>query len=219
MWWHWQELVYLACSMKITRIVHISLIVLVVSLVFPPSQTHAKTKLDPIESLAGTWDIHCMQKGCLMFTDVLIGDPDHPADLKHPQYITIAVALNRSDRKVAYIDFDLPPYADRAQGFFIAFAKTTMDGNEYKTSLDKNATVHLDFFTCNKDSCIGRAPDGMVESQGNQKVDLLREFLRDDQILFLYTKNGVPYRTIKALFPFQRAYKQLMKTHPWPTGK
>jgi|SRR6185312_6907374 len=186
--------------------------ILAITLCLPSLFAQSATKANPIEALAGKWDVHCIQKGCLMFTDVLIGDPDHPADLKHPQYITIAVAINRSDRKPAYIDFDLPPDADRSQGFFVAFAKTSKDGKNWKLTLVKSATAHLVFMSCNEDSCKGRAVKGVIPSDGEPPVDLLREFLQNDQILFLFTRNGEPYRTMRALFPFQRAYQHLMKT-------
>ena len=172
----------------------------------------APQKSDPIEALAGKWDTHCGLKGCMMFTDALIGDPDHPADLKHPQYITIAVAINRRDRKLAYIDFDLPPDADRSQGFFVAFAKTSKDGKNWKLTLVKSATAHFSFVNCDENSCIGRALNGLVSSDGEPTINLLQEFLQTDQILFLFTRNGQPYRTMKALFPFQRAYQHLMET-------
>jgi hypothetical protein len=219
MWCDQPSFGYLAISMKTVIRIKTLPVILAVLLLLPLSFAQSGAKDDPIEALAGKWDIKCAEKGCMMFTDVLIGDPDHPADLNHPEYITIAVAINRSDRKIAFIDFDLPPDADRAQGFFIAFAKTTMDEKKYKSSLDKDAMVHLNFFTCDKDSCIGRALGGLVESQGSQKEDLLQEFLNSNHILFLYTKNGVPYRTIKALFPFQRAYQNLMETELKPVDK
>lgn len=178
--------------------------------------TDQDSKPDPIEALAGTWDVHCMPKGCLMFTDVLVGDPDHPADLKHPEYITIAVAVNRADRKIAYIGFDIPADADRDQGVFVTFAKTTRDGDGWKSSVDKSAMSHLDFDSCDADACVTRVGTGIVCPPDKPKIDLLKEFLTSDHILFLYTRGGVPYRAIKALFPFQRAYRHLMETELKP---
>jgi hypothetical protein len=168
---------------------------------------------DPIEALAGKWDTQCMEKGCLMFTDVLIGDPDHPADLKHPEYITMAVAINRSDRKPAYFAFHLPPDADRAQGAFIVFAKTNGEGRNHKSTIDKSTGSHLNFVSCDKESCVARIPEGIIPAEGNgPNIDLLSEFLNENHILFLFTRRGEQYRTIKALFPFQRAYKNLLAT-------
>lgn len=196
------------------------LVILALLLGSPALFSQTAPKSDPIEALAGKWDVRCSQKGCLMFTDVLIGDPDHPADLKHPQYITIAVAINRSDRKLAWIDFDLPPDADRSQGFYIAFANATKNGKSWKLIPDKSTLSHLNFFKCDDESCIGRASGGlMTPSENGSNVDLLQEFLKADQIWFLFSKNGQRYRTMKALFPFQRAYKQLMETELQPGSK
>jgi len=200
------------------RVVRLFLL-LAIALPLSYAQSQAP-KEDPIEALAGKWDVHCTEKGCMMFTDVLIGDPDHPADPKNPQYITIAVAINRSDRKPAFIAFDLPTTADHAQGVFIAFAKTLPDGKRWKMELDKTGSSHLSIDSCNDDYCRAVAVHGIVEAtKDTPAVDLLQKFLDSSQILFLYTKNGVPYRTMKALFPFQRAYKQLLASDMQETPK
>ncbi len=34
---------------------------------------NTSTRDDSIEALAGKWDIQCSERGCLMFTDVLVG--------------------------------------------------------------------------------------------------------------------------------------------------
>lgn len=176
-------------------------------------QASAKSQPDTIQPWPGKWDVHCMTKGCVMFTDVLIGDPDHPADLAHPQFITIAVAINRSDRKPAFFDFDFPPDADRGQGAFVAFAHREKFGSRWKLAIAKATMFHLSFFTCDADSCIGRVTGHIVPARnGDPPVDVLHQFLTDDQILFLFTRKGVPYRTIKTLLPFQHAYQHLMKT-------
>ena len=125
----------------------------------------------------------------------------------------MAVAINRSDREPAFFDFDFPPDADRGQGAFVTFGRTERVGNKWKLALVKPAIFHLNFFSCDHDSCIGRVTGHVVPAtDGNPPVDVLHEFLTDDQILFLFTRNGVPYRTIKALFPFQRDYRHLMDT-------
>ena len=181
-----------------------------------PTQVDKTARVDPIESLAGKWDSKCSDKGCVMFTDVLIGDPDHPADLKHPEYITIAVAINRSDRKPAYFAFYVPANADHSKGVIITFAKTKRDGDHWKSAVDKNAMSQLDFNSCDQESCVARVHPEILSSDGKPNIDLLEEFLNSDHILFLYIKEGQPYRTIKALFPFQRDYKHLMETELKP---
>lgn len=176
----------------------------------PPNDGVAQN--DPIEALAGSWDHRCSDKGCVMFTDVLIGDPDHPSDPKHPEYITIGVAIDRIDRKPEYFVFDLPPDADRAQGVLIAFVKTVKDGKEWKMVRDTSGFSQLDFNECNADSCVARVHLQILGSDGAPRIDLLDKFLSMDQIYFIFTRKGVPFRAMKALFPFQRDYKKLMET-------
>ena len=44
------------------------------------------------------------------------------------------------------------------------------------------------------------------------QTDFLDKFLNSNHVFFLYMRGGQPYRTIKALFPFQSAFKQLLET-------
>jgi invasion protein IalB len=172
---------------------------------------------DPIEALAGKWDFKCSDKGCMMFTEVLIGDPDHPADIKHPQYITMAVVINRSTRKPDFFEFDLPADADRNQGVVIAFLNTVKDGKNWKLVKDKNSMSQLDFNACDQESCIARVHAEILSSDRSPNIDLLDKFLHSTQIWIMFTKNGEPYRTMKALFPFQRDYEKLMETELKPS--
>jgi hypothetical protein len=181
-----------------------------------PTQVDKTARVDPIEALAGKWDSKCGEKGCVMFTDVLIGDPDHPADPKHPEFITIAVAINRSTRKPDFFSFQLPANADRKQGVIIAFARTVKDGKSWKLVKDKDSMSQFDFNSCDEKSCVARVHAEILSSDNSPNIDLLDKFLHMDQIWFLYAKNGVPYRTMKALFPFQRDYKHLMETELKP---
>lgn len=183
---------------------------------FVPEQAEKTAQIDPIEALAGKWDSKCSEKGCAMFTDVLIGDPDHPADPKHPEFITIGVAINRSDRKPAYFAFYVPADADRKQGIIIMFSKTVKDGNGWKMVEDKDSMSQLDFNSCDEKSCVARVHPEILSSDGSPSIDLLDKFLNSNHIYFIYTKKGKPFRALKALFPFQRDYKHLMETELKP---
>ena len=175
-------------------------------------QANSTQNQDPIEALGGKWDHQCGEKGCLMFTDVLIGDPDHPADLKHPEYITLGLAINRADRKPAFFSFMVPPEADPKSGVMIEFAKDIKEGDRWHVKLEGGTLSQLDFNECNKDSCVARVHPQILSSGGTADIDLLDEFLTSNHILLIYYKHGVPYRTIKPLFPFQRDFKALMET-------
>jgi len=183
----------------------------------PPPQNEKANPTDPIEALAGKWDFKCSDKGCMMFTDVLIGDSDHPSDPNHPEYITVGVAINRSDRKPEFFSFDLPPDADRKQGVIIAFLDTVKDGKGWKLVKDKDSMSQLDFNSCDEESCVARVHAEILSSDGGPGLDLLDKFLHSSQVWFLFTRKGVPYRTMKALFPFQRDYQHLMETELKPT--
>jgi hypothetical protein len=79
-----------------------------------------------------------------MFTDVLRGDPDHPADLQHPEYLTIAVAIEQSTRKPAYFAFHIPANADQESGVFITFAKTSkLENGKMDSKVEEGG--YLDF--------------------------------------------------------------------------
>ena len=177
------------------------------------SGQNTSAKDDSIKALAGKWDIQCSERGCLMFTDVLVGDPDHPADFKNPEYITIAAAIDRTTRKPAYIAFHVPSNADRTQGVMITFSKTLPDGVKWKMELDTEGASRLPFESCDQDSCVARVRNGIItDGKDSHKTDLLDKFLNSNHILFLYMHDGQPYRTIKPLFPFQAAFKQLLET-------
>jgi invasion protein IalB len=182
------------------------------------AQAEAAPQGDPIEALAGKWDFKCGDKGCVMFTDILIGDPDHPSDPNHPEYIKVGVAINRSDRKPNFFSFEVPADADRKQGVIIAFLNTAKDGKGWKMVEDKDSMSQLDFNSCDEESCVARVHPEILSSDGSPELDLLDKFLHSSQIWFLFTKNGVPYRTMKALFPFQRDYRHLMETELKPTA-
>ena len=184
--------------------------------VSPPAQDEKANPPDRIEALAGKWDFACTDMRCTMFTDVLIGDPDHPTDIMHPEHITMAVAINRSTRKPDFFEFDLPANADRNQGVFIAFLSTVKDGASWKLVKDKDSMSQLDFNSCDEKSCIARVHAEILSSDGSPNVDLLGKFLHSTQIWIMFTKKGEPYRTIKALFPFQRDYRRLMETEIKP---
>jgi len=156
------------------------------------------TKDDSIEVLARKWDIQCSERGCLMFTDVLVGDPD---------------LMDRTTRKPAYFAFHVPSNADRTQGVMITFSKALPDGVTWKMELDSDGASRLPFESCEQDSCVARLKNGIAaDGKDSHKTDLLDKFLNSNHILFLYTRDGQPYRTIKPLFPFQAAFKQLLET-------
>jgi hypothetical protein len=160
-----------------------------------------------------TWDNDCSEKGCLMFHDVLVGDPDHPADPKNPEHITIAVAIDRASSKPANFDFLLPANADKDQGVIVTFAKTIKDGANWKIQLDKDLLFHLAFAECAPEGCITHISNGVVQDQKTgTELNLIDKFQDSDFILFLYTRAGQPYRAMGTLLSFKPTYQELLAT-------
>jgi hypothetical protein len=162
------------------------------------------------------WDTQCGPKGCLLMTDVLrgySGDPVPPDSKDTREYIGIYVAVDRTTRKPAYFAFHVDPNSQQEQGVFVAFTKTTKDGDKLKMGLDKDGASRLPFSSCGQDSCVARIPDGLVgEGKERHRMDLLEKFLNADSVLILYVKNGKAYRTMILLSSFKKAYAKVLSS-------
>jgi hypothetical protein len=168
------------------------------------------------------WDTQCSPKGCLLMTDVLRGDSGNPPDPKDSrEYIGIYVAINRNTQKPAYFAFHVDPGSQQDQGVFVAFTKTTKDGDKWKTGIDADGASRLAFSSCGEDSCVARIPAGIVEEgKESRRMDLLDKFLSSDAVLFLYMKGGKPYRTMVVLSSFKKEYQRVLASElapPKPT--
>lgn len=145
-------------------------------------------------------------------TDVLRGDSGNPANPEDSrEYIGIYVAVDRDTQKPAYFAFHVDPTSRQDQGVFIAFTKTTKDGNAWKMGMDADGAARLSFSSCNRDSCVARVSCGIVEeSKDGHRIDLLEKFLDSDAVLLLYLKDGKAYRTMVVLSSFKREYRRLL---------
>lgn len=147
-----------------------------------------------------------------MQTDVLRGafnDPPDPKDVR--DYIGINVALDRSTQKPAYISILIDPRAQRDQGVFITFSKTTQENGKRKMHLDPEGPSRLPITDCRDDDCAARVPLGLVDDGPDRhKTDLLQRFLDSDSMLLLYMKNGKAYRTMVLLSSFKKEYERVM---------
>jgi len=164
---------------------------------------------DRSEEAGSKWDTKCTEKGCLMFTDVLRGDPQHPANPQHPEYLTIAVGVDRATKRPSYFGFYVPPTADPKQGLSIKFPRV-LAGAEGQEA-DKDLPLHLEFESCDHESCMATVSGGTPEDD-KLVNDLFYRFSTRADVLFLYVANGETLRTTKALSRFQRDYKQLVET-------
>jgi hypothetical protein len=155
------------------------------------------------------WDTQCSPKGCLLMTDVLRGDSGNPPNPKDPhEYIGIYVAVDRGTQKPAYFAFHIDPTSQQDQGVFIAFTKTTKDGDKWKMGMDADGASRLSFSSCGEESCVARVPGGIVEeAKESHRINLLNKFLNSDAVLFLYMKDGKAYRTMVVLSSFKKEYQ------------
>jgi hypothetical protein len=164
------------------------------------------------------WDNQCGAKGCLLMTDVLRGESGRPPDPKDSrEYIGIYVAVDRATRKPSYFAFHVDPNAQQDQGVFVAFTKTTKEGDKWKMNLDGDGATRLPFSSCSKDSCVARVLDGVVaKTDESSGMNLLDKFLNSDTALFLYVKNGHPYRTMVPLASFKKEYQKMLSSELAP---
>lgn len=160
------------------------------------------------------WDSACSARGCLIQTDVLRGISDDPAppDPKDSrEYVSINVAMERATKKPAYFTFMVDPRAQRDQGVFIAFTRTTKDGGSWSMKMDKDGASRLTICECTADACIARVPLGVVEKEKDRRaMNLLDKFTESDSLLVLYIREGKPYRTMVLLSSFKREYQRVL---------
>jgi len=168
------------------------------------------------------WDTRCSARGCLMQTDVLRGESGNPPDPKDfHEYVGINIALERKTQQPAYFSFLIDPNAQHDQGVFIAFTRSTKEGNSWKMNIDPDGATRLSFAECNKDSCAARVPLGLVEEgKDSRKMNLIDKFLNSDTLLIHYMKNGKPYRTMVLLSSFKKEYQRVLTSEfASPIGK
>lgn len=159
------------------------------------------------------WQTECDAALCTLSTDVLRGASNDPPDRTDPdQYITLSISLPHKSAKPDTILLHLPPWADKDQGFFLAFvAKPPADLNA-PPELDADGAVRLAIAACDDDSCQTQAPAGLIPS-GNGNIDLFDKFLHSDHLILLFTSDGAPYRTSIPLNTFHKTWDQYRKDH------
>lgn len=177
------------------------------------------------EALNGPWYTECTEVTCVLSKRILRSDPDHPADLDHPEYISVVVSIARQSGKIDALSFHVPPDADPRQGLFVEFSKTTVDPTQegcstpaekkpiqcFHRELDPEGPLRLPLGSCSKEECMASVVGGRVEKGSDRlhSVDLMEKLLKQSHILILYVRQGEPLRATNALLPFQEAYRKL----------
>jgi hypothetical protein len=167
------------------------------------------------------WETSCVQRGCVLQTEVLRGESGDPPDTSDfREYISIDVAFERATQKPAYFAFHVHPGADHDQGVFIGFTKAGKNGDSSKVNLDSDGTSKLEIADCDDKSCIARVPLGLVKKgKDSGNLNLLDKFLKADDLLLLYTKGGKQYRTMLVLSSFRTEYLRVLTTEFGSSGK
>jgi hypothetical protein len=211
---------------KIIRMLNVACLLLPIMMlsVFCLGQNSKSDWGDALADALVKWDTECSPKGCILMTDVLRGysglpTPPDPKDFR--EYIGIYVPVDRDTRKPAYFAFHVDPNADRSNGVFITFSKTTREGNSWKMTLDPEGATRLMFDGCDDNSCFVRVANSCIEEgKESHKMTLLDKFLNSDHLLVLYTKHGKAYRTMVILSSFKKEYQRVLTTElSAPTSK
>jgi hypothetical protein len=157
-----------------------------------------------------TWDTRCVEKTCLLSTQVL-GESGSPAAAEDPRkFVAIGVKLDRSTLKPQSFVFLVPSNAEQHQGVMISFGKAKKEGNHWTTELDVHGASRIPVTSCNKDACAVEVPRGLLEEgKGSHKTDLLYEFLHSEYFVFLYRSEGNSHSNMVLLSPFKEAYEKV----------
>lgn len=159
-----------------------------------------------------SWKIDCMPKGCIASVDILrgeSGDPPDPHDTS--QYISVAVGVNRSDRRPGLVMFEVDPKADQSAGVDLVFAHTIPDGKGWKIVVDQSGSIHLPFRRCDPTECSAVLGGGKPDDVAMKScADLIARMQSEDHLFLSYRRSGRPYRTAVSLALFKEAYARLL---------
>ncbi|HTD39018.1 MAG TPA: hypothetical protein VK671_00255 [Mucilaginibacter sp.] len=153
-----------------------------------------------------TWDIQKEAKGSLMFLDVPYGHDGKT------EYLSITVAKDTSKDRPAFISVIVPSAINQSNGIFMAFANNAKSvSGEPKLEIAKDHTVRLNFEKCGDTDCAARIINGYWnDKEDNKQVDVLKNFLEYDHVLFLILYNDGGHKSVAVpLFSFKKQYKAL----------
>jgi hypothetical protein len=178
----------------------------------PSYRVKAQSPIEDILKSQQAWHIKCMPKGCIASVDILRGESGTPPDPNDTnQYVSLAVAVNRSDHRPSLVTFEVDPNADQQAGIDLVFSHTVSDGKSWKVVVDPNGPMHIPFRHCDKTTCIffigGGTPD---EATMKSCADLVARMQSNDHLFLSYTRGGYSYSTAVSLALFKQAYASLL---------
>jgi len=72
----------------------------------PGHCVRAQSPAEDLLKAQQAWQIKCMPKGCIASVDILRGESGDPPDPNYTnQYVSVAVAVNRSDHRPSLVTF------------------------------------------------------------------------------------------------------------------
>src|SRR4051812_4112118 len=146
---------------------------------------------DPSTANVSKWEIKCVERGCVMIREVVMGSPAKPTD---NDMVTFTAAFERSTQKPAFLSFEFAPDSDAAAGFQFVFTKTHPDGASFRTEADMSTQRTLPV-TCDSNACTARIEQGMLPAaEGNAAMDVIDDFLHYDLFLFRFQRAGKRYQ-------------------------
>ncbi len=156
------------------------------------------------------WDIQNMEKGTMMFLDV----PYKREGQDSMEYLTLAVAKDKVNKRPAFISIIVPNNVTQALGVSIKFSKTRRDGSgNWQIDMEKNEPLRVPFASCSqeKQTCTARIIGGFaVDERTEEKIDIFQKFMEFDHVYFnvIYPDGskksiGVP------LYNFKQQYQAL----------
>jgi invasion protein IalB len=160
-----------------------------------------------------TWHIDCMPRGCIASVDILRGVSDistpDPHDLN--QYVSIAVAVERTTVKPSMLTFEVDPKADSESGVDLVFARTVQDGKGWKMVFDPYGPIHFAFRRCDETTCTAAVGGGTPDENTLKAcADLVAKMQSEDHLFISYSRAGRSYRTAVSLALFKEAYQHLL---------
>lgn len=153
------------------------------------------------------WDVESVEKGVMMFLDV----PFRKNSNDSIEYLTIAVAISKNNKKPDFISFIVPANVKKGNGIFLKFSKQDKTGNELFQLETRSVRVHFTLNNTTDYTFTARIFDGSVVNGTRREIeDIFVKFLQLDFLFILLTYPNETHKTIMIpLYTFQKQYRTL----------
>ena len=115
----------------------------------PQTAANAIRTMSPDREEYPHWLTDCDMHQCTLSADILRGASGDPPDsTDHDQYITLSIRLPIDSKKADLIALDLPPWALKDQGVYLAFVTQSPKDPATPPVLDQDGAVPLAIASC-----------------------------------------------------------------------